>query len=70
MSKADYDSFVKTGKVGQVGLRHETRHQHNNTGKYANTVTAKELRHIKSNWSRFKDSVTFYESGATISTPW
>jgi hypothetical protein len=44
----------------------------NNTGRFANTVTAQELRYIRQNWSRaeFKNAVKFYVNDVEVSPPW
>ena len=44
----------------------------NNTGRFANTITAQELRYIRQNWSRaeFKNAVKFYVNDVEVSPPW
>lgn len=42
----------------------------NNTGPYANTITAGELRYIRDNWSRFDGFVKFYKDGSEVLPPW
>jgi len=44
----------------------------NNTGRFANTVTAQELRYIRQNWSRaeVKNGVKFYVNDVEVSPPW
>ena len=42
----------------------------NNSGKYADTITAGELRYIKDSWSRLGDSVKFYMNGIEVKAPW
>ena len=42
----------------------------NNTGIYANKVTAGELRYIRDNWFRLDGSVKFYIDGKEIPPPW
>ncbi len=42
----------------------------NNTGKYANTVTAGELRYIRDNWKRLKKGVKFYNEGKGVKATW
>ena len=44
----------------------------NNTGRFANTVTAQELRYIRHNWSRteVKNAVKFYVNDVEVSPPW
>ncbi|MBE9097210.1 hypothetical protein IQ252_25700 [Tychonema sp. LEGE 07203] len=44
----------------------------NNTGRFANTVTAQELRYLRQNWSRaeVKNSVKFYVNDVEVSPPW
>ena len=41
-----------------------------NSGQYADSVTAVELRYIRDNWPRFKDSVKFYIHGQEVKAPW
>lgn len=42
----------------------------NNTGPYANLVTAGELRYIRDNWFKFDGAVKFYNNGSEVLPPW
>jgi len=44
----------------------------NNTGRFANTITAQELRYLRQNWSRaeVKNAVKFYVNDVEVSPPW
>jgi hypothetical protein len=44
----------------------------NNTGKFANTITAQKLRYIGQNWPRteVKNAVKFYVNNVEVSPPW
>lgn len=44
----------------------------NNTGAYANSVTAQELRYIMDNWGKFSNNVKLYNfnKGGKVGAPW
>ena len=70
-SKKMIDTTVKNGNYVHFDLTYvnDIKGVLNNTGQYANTVTAQELRYIKSNWSTFKNNIKFYNNGIEAYIP-
>lgn len=71
-SKSVMDATIRNGNMIHFDLTYmdDIENILNNTGNYANTVTAGELRYIRDNWSRFDGSVKFYNNGEEVLPPW